>query len=225
MADERIRNVSALEKALQSSFTKPPTHPPQSEPSPSSHPEDHPSYPGTPISPYPSLAHHDITARVSSPAPSSKDRTSTYQLSSNQLLVNLCGLQTTNNSKIDILTDSILRLNKTMETMVDEQRKQTELLVRIMQNTAEPARIVSESHQSSSKSTVQSGRKCSDYGFSNVTNVLSEFILQILKQTEIQVKSHNKGYRSSRTMERTMLDKAIKVLSENEFKVVVMVLE
>lgn len=212
MSDERIRNVSTLEKVLQSTFPKP-------EPSPPLHPDNQTSHPGTPTSPYPPLLQYDVGARMGSPASSSKDRTSTYQLSSNQLLVNSCGLQTTTNTKLDILTDSVLRLNKTMESIAEEQRKHTELLVRIMQNTAEPIKATSESGLPSNRSTTQSTRKCKDYGFSNVTNVLSEFILQILKQTEIQIKSHNRGYRSSRTMERTMLDKAIKVLSENDYSV------
>lgn len=216
MSDKRIRNVSALEEALQSSFPK---TEPQPYPTPLTHTDGPSSHPGTPTSSHPTISAYDGGIRVNSPAPSSKDRTSTYQSSSNQLLYNMCGLQTNTNTKLDILTDSILRLNKTAESMVEEQRKQTDILIRIMQNTAQPIRVPTEGGSSNAKQSMVSTRKCSDFGFTNVTNVLSEFILHILKQTEIQLKSHNKGYRSSRTMERVLLDNAIKVLANTDYKV------
>lgn len=212
MSNETLRNVSDLEKALQSSFPsriRSPL-PPSRTQSPA---------PDTPISLH-SASDQDNEAEKSKTnivRPSSKDRTSTYQYSTNQLLVNLAGLQTTTNTKLDLLTDSVIRLNKTMEGAVEEQRKHTELLARIMSNTAEP-RVVTENTASSSKSNRQVARKCQDYGFSNNIQVISEFIMIILKQAEIQINSRGKGYRSSRTMERTMLDKAIKILCETNCK-------
>lgn len=212
MSNETVRNVSDLEKALESSF---PTRmisplPPSRVQSPAL---------DTPTSPW-SVSGPDYETERSKPntiRPNSKDRTSTYQFSTNQLLVNLAGLQTTTNTKLDLLTDSIIRLNKTMESVVDEQKKHTELLARIMSNTAEP-RIVQENTSSTSKTNKQTTRKCQDYGFTNNIQVVSEFIMVILKQAEIQIKSRGKGYRSSRTIERVMLDKAINVLTEADYK-------
>lgn len=215
MSNETVRNVSDLERALESSFplrTISPA-PPSRTQSPALAPE-------TPVSPWsiPDTDHEPERPRINPIRPSSKDRTSTYQFSTNQLLVNLAGLQTTTNTKLDLLTDSVMRLNKTMETAVEEQRKHTELLARIMSNTAE-LRIVHESPTPSSKANRQTTRKCQDYGFTNGIQVVSEFIMIILKQAEIQIKSRGKGYRSSRTMERVMLDKAVKILSETDYKV------
>lgn len=215
MSDQRIRNISELEKALEASHLRP-SHTGESSP----HPQDNSplSQPETPTLQWPTLNSHDTTSRVNSPAPSSKDRTGTYQSSSNQLLVNLGGLQTTTNAKLDVLTDAVLRLGKSFEALADEQRKQTEVLMRIMQNTAEP-KATPQTTSQVTKSVKTSSGKCKDYGFTNSMNVISEFILQILRQAEIQIKSQGKGYRSSRTMERVLLDKAITVLCETEYKV------
>lgn len=213
MSNETVKNVSDLEKALESSF---PTR--MRSPLPPSRTQS----PGldTPTSPWsvPDPDHESERIKSSNVRPSSKDRTSTYQFSTNQLLVNLAGLQTTTNTKLDLLSDSIMRLNKTMESVVDEQKKHTELLVRIMSNTAEP-RAVHENTTPANKKSKQIVRKCQDYGFSNNIQVISEFIMIILKQAEIQIKSRGKGYRSSRTMERVMLDKAVSVLTEADYKI------
>lgn len=219
MSDERIRNVSDLERALEASFQQPL---PQPRPIRLSQPPSRTSTPtpDTPNTPW-SASGHDVFTNGSSTnvaRPSSKERTATYQNSTYHQLMNLCGLQTTTNTKLDILTDSILRLTKAMETIANEQRKQTDLLTRIVSNTAEP-RIVYENSGSKTKSNKQMTHKCKDYGFNQAKEVLSEFIMTILKQAEVQIKSRGFGYRSSRTMERRMLDKAIKVLADVDYRI------
>jgi hypothetical protein len=219
MSDERIRNVSDLERALNASF---PQTTPQPQPIRLSRPPSRISTPtpDTPSTPWSAPGHDVFTNGTSANVarPSSKERTATYQNSTHHLLMNLSGLQTTTNTKLDILTDSILRLTKAMETIANEQRKQTDLLTRIVSNTAE-LRIVHENSGSKTKSGKQLTHKCKDYGFNNGKEVLSEFIMTILKQAEVQIKSRGFGYRSSRTMERRMLDKAIKVLSEVDYRI------
>lgn len=214
MSDNQVRNVSDLEKALEASFPRRNNSPlPQLQQDISQL-----SSPTESISAHThNFALNDI--RPNSPAINSKERTGTHQYSSNQLLINIAGLQTTTNTKLDLLTDSVLRLNKTMEGIVDEQRKHTELLARIMSNTAEPRMVQENSGTPTGKSNKQMVHKCKDYGFTNNIQVISEFIMGILKQAEIQIKSRGKGYRSSRTIERVMLDRAIKVLSEVDYNV------
>ena len=213
MSDNQIRNISDLERALEASF-------PRNTNSPLSQSHHDLSRSTTPIDTPSITTQNYITndTNPNSPTVNSRERTGTYQYSSNQLLLNIAGLQTAANTKLDLLTDSILRLNKTMEGVVNEQRKQTEILTRIMSNTSEP-RVVQENVSTPGRASKQMIHKCKDYGFTSNIQVISEFIMGILKQAEIQIKSRGKGYRSSRTIERTMLDKAIKVLSEVDYNV------
>lgn len=142
----------------------------------------------------------------------SKTRTSTTQYSTSALLHNLAGLQTTNNTKVDNLTDAINRLTKVVEAVYNQQMKQTELLAAIVRNTAEGPRTPVYSSSKSSKLSVK------DYGFTNPYDVAAELLIKILKQVEIKVKDQGIKYRSSKTLTKQMASAVIKIACNSEFK-------
>lgn len=148
---------------------------------------------------------------------SSKDRTSSSQYSSNKLLYNIGGLQTTTNSKLDLLTDAVLRMNQTLQNINSEQKKQTELLSVIARNTV-PNQITTPTASRQSTGTKTNGLTVQQYGFTNARGIVSELITKLLKQVEIQMSARGHRYRSTRVMEETMMNKAVKIACDAEFK-------
>lgn len=159
--------------------------------------------------------HHeeDTPSKLSS----SKARTTSIQYSTTQLLHNLGGLQTDNNRKIDLVNDSIIRMNRCLEAVLAEQQKQTELLATIARNTAYSmsASLTPTNTGSSSKFSKLAVK---DYGFNNPQDVVSELLIKVLKEVEIQVKNRGIKYRSSRTLTRSIMNQAVKIACVAEFK-------
>lgn len=148
---------------------------------------------------------------------SSKDRTNSSQYSSNKLLYNLGGLQTSSNSKLDSLTDAVLRMHQTLQNINSEQRKQTELLSIIARNTV-PNQVQTPTISRQSTGSKGSSLTVQQYGFTNSRGIVSELITKLLKQVEIQMSAKGHRYRSTRVMEETMMNKAVKIACDAEFK-------
>lgn len=159
--------------------------------------------------------HQEPTYR--STTPSTKYRTSTNQYGSNQLLYNMSGLQTTTNSKLDILTDTMLRTQQILQSIYTEQVRQTELLAIIARNTA----CNNSSKSESVRQSIGGQRKdntIKNYGFTDTQSLVAELIVKLLKQVEIQISSRGHAYRSTRVMEPRMVKAAVKVACKCEFK-------
>lgn len=197
--DQTIRNASELQRALLD-LNNPTTE-----------------YTNNPIAQHSSTVPQGQTNVQYTSQSSSKDRTNSDQYSSNKLLYNLGGLQTTTNSKVELLTDAVLRMHQTLENMHNEQKKQTELLSIIARNTIpnQTSTPITTRQNTSSKSnslTVQ------QYGFTNARGIISELIIKLLKQVEIQMSAKGHRYRSTRVMEEAMMNRAVKIACDAEFK-------
>ena len=199
--DHRLRNVSELEKALQELSTNQQT-------------EDLEELTNSNYSIDRGEKSDPVYNKVKS---SSKHRTGTGQYGSNQLLYNMSGLQTTTNSKIDILIDTQLRTQQILQSIHTEQVRQTDLLAIIARNTAS-----NNSSKSESSRQLTSIQKKEDsivnYGFTNTQSLVAELIARLLKQVEIQVIARDHGYRTTRVLELKMVKNAVEIACKSEFK-------
>ena len=197
--DNTIRNVSELQEAL-ASLTTSSTKEPDTEISSSTE----------------NIRQDSIDLQYIH-KPSSKSRLDSSQYSTNQLLYNIAGLQTGSNNKLDLLTDAVLRMHNTLQNINNEQIKQTELLATIARNTisnqvSNPVSIQQKNNNKGNGLTVQ------QYGFKDVDSIISELIIKLLKQVEIQIIAKGRRYRSTRVLEQNMMVNAIKVARKAEFK-------
>ena len=147
----------------------------------------------------------------------SKSRISSNQYSTNTLLYNLAGLQTATNTKLDILGDSVLRLTQAIERINIEQVKQTEILATIARNTVSSKAVVSTTTKQSSAGK-SNNLTIQQYGFQNTESIVAELIVKLLKQVEIQVSARGRRYRSTRIMEDSTMNRAVKIACKSEFK-------
>lgn len=147
----------------------------------------------------------------------SKDRINSSQYSSNQLLYNLGGLQTTTISKIDSLTDAVLRMHQTLQNINSEQKRQTELLSIIARNTV-PNQISTSTIGRQTTGDKGNSLTVQQYGFTNARGIISELITKLLKQVEIQMSARGHRYRSTRVMEESTMNRAVKIACNAEFK-------
>lgn len=202
-ADHTIRNVSDLQKALSSSLTlQPETNQPTNKPADA----DTENFNNDPA-----------TQGNSDRKFTSKDRIATNQMGSSRLLHNLAGLQTVNNSKLDMMIDVMNRQNFLLQNIYEEQCKQTEFLSSIARNTS--INNISNSNGSEYKSRTKGGAvSIKEYGFKDGISLISELIIKLLHEAEIKVDAKNRRYRSTRTITLNMVEKAVGVACKVEFK-------
>lgn len=188
--DNIISSVSELEKALEGMTTYTP-------------PTEDSSVP-------------NIDSTVFTPS-ISKVRTSTSQYSTLPLLMNLIAAQTLINFKLGTLSDNILRMHKTLELMHTETVKHTDLLATLTRNTIPTYNPSADTTYMSS--TPRSKTKLlKDYGFNTTWAVISELLIKLLKQLEIQIVDRGIRYRSQRTLTEQIMSQAIKSVCSTEFK-------
>lgn len=195
--DFTISNVSDLQRALQSSIPKqePTNQQPDIDTTSS---EDH--------------SKHALPIRLTS-----KDRMKTDQLSSAKQLYNLAGLQTTTNTKLDTLTDSINHLINTIQIANKETARQTELLETIARNTALSGYHTPTVAEKSNRG-ISSTSSVKDFGFNNGVSVISELIFRLLKQAEMKIESNGRRYRSTRVLKSNMIHNAVDITCKAQFR-------
>lgn len=200
--DHTIRNVSELEQALANLSHEPVNNVTTTDRLPASNIFN--------AQQQPDIRREDAKSTTAS-------RTSSNQYSSNTLLYNLSGLQTTTNNKLDSIADGILRMQQTMQNIYEQQVKQTELLATIARNTTlSTSNVTSPNRESLGLKT--SNLTVKSFGFTNAQSIVSELIIKLLKRVEIQIHSRGRRYRSTRVMEPNMISKAVKVACDNGFK-------
>jgi len=146
-------------------------------------------------------------------------KNTTPQMSTVGILHNLSGLQTTTNTKLDILTDAIYGLTRSMEKIHSEQLKQTDLLIAIARNTSNMTMGVSSTIPGTPMNMKNSNIKVKDYGFTDRIDVMSNLILRLIKQVEIQITNRRIQYKSTRDLTITIMKQIVKTAVSKSFKV------
>lgn len=138
------------------------------------------------------------------------------QVSGNQLLSNLCGLQTRTNVMLESLIDATIRNTRAIEELKNQLEKQQETLSAIARNTANGPQQSTLHTQLSIRT--QQKYVVKDYGFNNPVDVAAELLIRILKQAEIKIKSRGLDYRSSRSCDRNFTINSIKIVMKCDFR-------
>jgi hypothetical protein len=146
-------------------------------------------------------------------------KNTTPQMSTVGILHNLSGLQTTTNTKLDILTDAIYGLTRSIDRMHKEQLKQTDLLIAISRNTSNMTMGVSSAIPGTPMNMKNTNIKVKDYGFTDRIDVMSNLILRLIKQVEIQITNRRIQYKSTRDLTITIMKQVVKIAVSKSFKV------
>lgn len=135
------------------------------------------------------------------------------------LLLNLAGINSTTNNKLDSLLDAITRLDATMKESIAKQDKQLDLLATIARNTVHRQNESSNDKSSSSSSSKFNSNTIKDYGFTTTIDVLSELLMKFIQVVELQVNDKGKRYRSSRDLTIGIMTQAVKVACKSSFRI------
>lgn len=147
------------------------------------------------------------------------NKNTTPLMSTSGLLYGLSGLQTTTNTKLDVLTNAIFSLTKSIDRLYSEQLKQTELLTMIARNTSMAHNYSVTPPSNTPMNSKSNTFKVKDFGFTNNIDIMSDLILKLIRQVEIQISNRNKQYKSTRDLNIKVMKQVIKAAVNNNFKI------
>lgn len=137
------------------------------------------------------------------------------QSSSNSLLHNMAGLQTTTNNNLALINNNIMHLKGVMEKLCTLMEVQNNMLGN-MQSSLTQLTLSSSNPTTPSTSKVSKG-SAQDYGFKSPIDVAADLLIRLLKQVEAEAKSRSINYRSAKPFDRLYASSAIRIVCKNKF--------